>query len=210
MADLADVVARLPTSGGVVRRGEDARDAIELAFAPPIPAKLLWRALALQGVVAERSAEQWVLRRISSRDEPGPTMPLQLGSWSLAPQLAEPPTAGVLEKNSELHLCHAIDVVVSMRIARTAPAPLATDQPRPFSGSEWYERAEAARAKELAEAERAALASGKQLFDYGYLKGTRVGDESTARLIYYLLKPELRTLDEFIAYLDESAVWDQR
>jgi hypothetical protein len=95
-------------------------------------------------------------------------------------------------------------------LASAAPAKAPTDQPSRFSVAEHFAKATASREEALAEAERAALASGKQLFDYGYLKGSRVGDESTARFIYYLVKPELRTLDEFIEYLDESAVWDQR
>jgi hypothetical protein len=76
---------------------------------------------------------------------------------------------------------------------------------------EYAERATARRAEEIAEAEREALASGKQPFDYAYLrKRCPIGDEATARYDYLVLRRELRTLDEYAAHLTEQAVWDGR
>jgi hypothetical protein len=69
------------------------------------------------------------------------------------------------------------------------------------------------RKRDLAEAEAAALAAGKERFDLARLEELFGDDlvperEDSLRSSYYVFHTELRTLAEFAELLKELAVWD--
>jgi hypothetical protein len=119
LADVAEIVARLPPSAGVIRREAGRSDALTLTFVPPIPATVLERALVLNSIV-RRTPEGWVLRRSPRADEPGATASLQLGRWAIVPRLAEPPTSGIFLGEDRLFF-DALDVITDMQIGLPSP-----------------------------------------------------------------------------------------
>jgi hypothetical protein len=85
-------------------------------------------------------------------------------------------------------------------------APPPAPPPELTSVTEYLAQAAARREEVLVAAEREAHASGKQPFDYAYLRARcPVGDEATARYTYFVSTPELRSLDELARHLTESA-----
>lgn len=69
------------------------------------------------------------------------------------------------------------------------------------------------RAERLAEAERKARESGKELFDLAKLeqllnRGSQARREAQHRANYYLLNPELKTLAEYAKQLIDNEPWE--
>lgn len=93
------------------------------------------------------------------------------------------------------------------RITREAKHAVA-----PKSADEMFGDADAEDAKDLADAEREAAASGKEAFSYARLQqllgSEPPEDEKLMRLQYYVRYSELRTLAELAEKLRELARWD--
>ena len=73
----------------------------------------------------------------------------------------------------------------------------------------------ARQAREVAEAERGALASGKERFDLGRLEqlmeqapGSKAAVADTLRRQYYIVHTDVRTLAEYAALVRQLEVWD--
>jgi hypothetical protein len=69
------------------------------------------------------------------------------------------------------------------------------------------------RAEQLAEAERQAAETGKELFDLARLeavlgRGAQAGREKDHRIDYYLLHPEFRTLAEYAKFVVDAEPWE--
>lgn len=78
---------------------------------------------------------------------------------------------------------------------------------------ELFERKRAQAAAELAAAETAAHAAGKEPFDWARFRGLLRhadpgGSELEHRTAYYVRYPELRRLTEYVATLERLAPWD--
>ncbi len=76
-----------------------------------------------------------------------------------------------------------------------------------------FDRLEAEDATALAEAERLAKETGKELFDLGtfeqlYGRGSQASAESSHRASYYISHPEIRTLKDYIAFLRRIEPWE--
>lgn len=121
VAELVHLATSLSPSTSILFTTCDAHG-IELLFVPPIPVKVLGRALVLRSEVVRLESESWVLRRLRNRDEPQPAMPLTLGPWTILPRLGDKPTFGAMD-DEDLHLFDALDVVHSMRVSRALVEP---------------------------------------------------------------------------------------
>lgn len=79
--------------------------------------------------------------------------------------------------------------------------------------TDYFAEYERKRAEQLADAERKAQESGKELFDLGRLeallnRGSQAKREKDHRVAYYLLHPEMRTLAEYAQSLLDGEPWD--
>lgn len=79
--------------------------------------------------------------------------------------------------------------------------------------TDYFAQYEKKRAEELAEAERKAKESGKELFDLKRLeellnRGSQAKREKDHRVNYYLLNPELKTLAEYAQRLLDNEPWE--
>jgi hypothetical protein len=78
---------------------------------------------------------------------------------------------------------------------------------------ELFERKRAQAAAELAAAEAAAHAAGKEPFDWARFRGllrypAPSGNELEHRTAYYVRYPELLRITEYVATLEDLAPWD--
>jgi hypothetical protein len=79
--------------------------------------------------------------------------------------------------------------------------------------TDYFAQYEKKRAEELAEAERKAGESGKELFDLARFetllnRGSQAAREKDHRVNYYLLNPDMKTLAEYAKKLLENEPWD--
>jgi len=79
--------------------------------------------------------------------------------------------------------------------------------------TDYFAEYERKRAEQLAEAERKAVETGKELFDLARFeealgRGSQAKREKDHRVAYYLLHPEMRTLAEYAKNLIDSEPWD--
>lgn len=118
--ELRAVASQLPASCGIVPRAErSGAEGIEVAFVPPIPAKVLVDALVWHVVTARPSSDGWRLDRLAGKYDPEPTKPLLIGAWAATPRLEDHPTGGI--GSDGFHACQALDVVVSMSVGPIRP-----------------------------------------------------------------------------------------
>lgn len=101
-----------------------------------------------------------------------------------------------------------------LRSAKSA-APPPDKGTQPMSVDELFDAVDAENARNFADAEREAAASGKEPFDLDRLReirqfppGTPMPHEETLRTKYYVWHPEVRNLTEFAKTLDEVEAWD--
>jgi hypothetical protein len=78
--------------------------------------------------------------------------------------------------------------------------------------TDYFAEAEKRGAEELAEAEREAIASGKEPFDLAKLeellnRGPQAANEKQHRVNYYISRSEMRTLAEYVARLHANEPW---
>jgi hypothetical protein len=78
--------------------------------------------------------------------------------------------------------------------------------------TDYFAEAEKRGAEELEEAEREAIASGKEPFDLARLeellkRGPQAANEQQHRANYYISRSEMRTLAEYVARLHAHEPW---